>query len=91
MTGALIMIMVMALFEIITGIVGWANSEKPHNANVCIALAVVMILLQIATGIVGRFSWMSMIGLLLPILYLIGAIQNHSVASHQSRHYSGAH
>lgn len=88
MIAALVMMLILALFEIITGIVGISNSDKPYNANACITLAIIMIILQIASGLVGTFNWISIIGLLLPILYLIGAIQNRGAAIH---HYSGAH
>lgn len=88
LTGVLVLMLIGALFEIIVGAVGVSNSEKPRNASICITLAVIMIILQLVTGFVGVFNWISIIGLLLPILYLIGAIRNRSSAMMGHHHHS---
>ena len=70
------------LIEFITGIVGVKNCKRPEKASTCItwgvlsALSCILVnLLTISSG--GSFSAFSVIlGLVLPVLFIIGAVQN---------------
>ena len=68
--------------ELIAGILGVANSKKPEKAKTCVVWGVIIAALSVA-GIVlnaiggGSFSAVSAVtGLVLPVLYIIGAARN---------------
>ena len=68
--------------ELIAGILGVANSKKPEKAKTCVVWGVIVAALSVA-GIVlnaiggGSFSAVSAVtGLVLPVLYIIGAARN---------------
>lgn len=71
-----------AALELAAGIVGVKNCDKPEKANVCIVMgilvAVFSILGNILSSVAGSdFNVFSMLsGLLLPILYIAGAVMN---------------
>ena len=68
-SGALLTVSSVA--ELIAGILGTANCKKPEKAKTCLAWGIV-----VAIG-GGSFSVISLItGLVLPVLYIIGAAQN---------------
>ena len=73
---------VSSVAELIAGILGTANCKKPEKAKTCLAWGIVVAVLAVL-GIVfnviggGDFSVISLItGLVLPVLYIIGAVQN---------------
>lgn len=79
-SGALLTVSSVA--ELIAGILGTANCKKPEKAKTCLAWGIVVAVLAVA-GIIlnaiggGGFSVLSLItGLVLPVLYIIGAVQN---------------
>lgn len=79
-SGALLIVSSVA--ELIAGILGTANCKKPEKAKTCLAWGIVVAVLAVA-GIIlnaiggGSFSVISLItGLVLPVLYIIGAVQN---------------
>ena len=79
-SGALLTVSSVA--ELIAGILGTANCKKPEKAKTCLAWGIVVAVLAVA-GIIlnaiggGSFSVISLItGLVLPVLYIIGAVQN---------------
>lgn len=79
-SGALMVVGSVA--ELIAGILGVANSKKPEKAKTCVVWGVIVAALSVA-GIVlnaiggGSFSAVSAVtGLVLPVLYIIGAARN---------------
>lgn len=68
--------------EMVAGILGVANSKKPEKANTCIVFGVIVILFSLAGSIltvVGGESFpvvSFLLGLILPVLYLVGAYKN---------------
>lgn len=68
--------------EMVAGILGVANSKKPEKANTCIVFGVIVILFSLAGSIltvVGGESFpvvSFLLGLVLPVLYLVGAYKN---------------
>ena len=71
-----------AVVELIAGILGVVNCKKPEKAKTCIVWGVLCALLSVAGVILtvaggGDFSIVSLLlGLCLPVLYIIGAITN---------------
>ena len=79
-SGALMVVGSVA--ELIAGILGVANSKKPEKAKTCVVWGAIVAALS-AAGIVlnaiggGSFSAVSAVtGLVLPVLYIIGAARN---------------
>jgi len=74
--------LVSAVAELVAGIIGVSNCKKPEKANTCIAwgiivavLCVLGVILNVVGG--GDFSIVSLLlGLVLPALYIFGAIKN---------------
>ena len=68
--------------ELVAGILGTANSKKPEKAKTCIVWGVIVAVLSVASIVLnavggGEFSIVSVItGLVLPVLYIIGAACN---------------
>lgn len=76
------LMVVSAVSQLVAGIIGVVNCKKPEKAGVCIAWGVIVAVLCIAGTILnsaggGSFSILSLVlGLVLPILYIIGAVFN---------------
>lgn len=76
------LMVVSAVAQLVAGIIGVVNCKKPEKAGVCIAWGVIVAALCIAGTILnsvggGTFSILSLVlGLVLPILYIIGAVFN---------------
>jgi peptidoglycan/LPS O-acetylase OafA/YrhL len=68
------------IFEFVAGILGIVNANKPEKAGVCLAFGIIVIVLVILSIISNGFEWSSPIGLVLPILFIIGAIKNRQPA-----------
>lgn len=67
--------------ELVTGIVGVVNCKKPEKAGTCMTLGIILIALQAISFILGliggSFGIIGLIlGLILPVLYVIGANLN---------------
>ena len=79
---SVILMIVSAVAELVAGIIGVANCKKPEKAGVCIAWGIIVAVLSVAGTILnsvggGSFSAFSLIlGLVLPVLYIIGAVFN---------------
>ena len=79
---SVIMMIVSAVAELVAGIIGVVNCKKPEKAGVCIAWGIIVAVLSVAGTILnsvggGTFSVFSLIlGLVLPVLYIIGAVFN---------------
>lgn len=76
------LMVVSAVAQLVAGIIGVVNCKKPEKAGVCMAWGVIVAVLCIAGTILnsvggGSFSIFSLVlGLVLPILYIIGAVFN---------------
>lgn len=79
---SVILMIVSAIAELVAGIIGVANCKKPDKAGSCIVWGVIVAVLSVASAILnsvggGSFSAFSLIlGLALPVLYIIGAVFN---------------
>lgn len=68
-----------SIAQLVAGIIGVANCKKPEKAMTCIVFGVIVavfnvagVILNVAGG--GSFNFVSLItGLILPVLYVIGA------------------
>ena len=78
--GALIIGLISSAFSLVMGILGVKFSNRPDKAMVCIVFAVIAIVLQITNLVMDGTVYMAIIGLVLPVLYLIGALQNKKAA-----------
>ena len=71
-----------AIVSLVAGILGVANAAKPEKANICIVFGILAAMLSVLGNVLtatsgGTFSVFNLIlGLVLPVLYLIGAFQN---------------
>ena len=87
LTFSAILVLVSAIVQLIAGILGVANAKKPEKATVCITFGVLTALLAVLGNVLtmaggGDFNPVGLIiGLALPVLYLIGAFQNKSRAA----------
>ena len=76
------LMIVSAVAELVAGIIGVANCKKPEKAGVCIVWGIIVAVLSVAGTILnsvggGSFSAFSLIlGLVLPVLYIVGAVIN---------------
>ena len=76
------LMVVSAVAQLVAGIIGVVNCKKPEKDGVCMAWGIIVAVLCIAGTILnsaggGSFSILSLVlGLVLPILYIIGAVFN---------------
>lgn len=73
------------IINFIAGIMGIINREKPEKAKACMGLGITMLVIAglnlIASSGAGEFSFFSTLcGLVLPILYTVGASKNKAAA-----------
>lgn len=74
--------LVSAVAELIAGIVGVKNCKKPEKARTCVVWGVIVAVLCVAGSVLtvvggNDFPVFSLIlGLVLPVLYIVGAIKN---------------
>lgn len=79
---SVILMIVSAVAELVAGIIGVTNCKKPEKAGSCIVWGIIVAVLSVAGTILnsvggGSFSAFSLIlGLVLPVLYIIGAVFN---------------
>ncbi len=77
--------LISAVAEFVAGIIGVINAKLPHKANTCIVWGVVVAVMCIAGEIISmiggsQFNVFSLIcGLVIPVLYIIGAVKNKSI------------
>lgn len=80
--GLLVFPSLSVVLELVTGIVGVMNSNKPQKAQSCIMLGIVLLVI-VALGSISTFTRAFdfsdvisvVVGFLLPVLYLVGAVQ----------------
>ena len=83
---AAVLALVSAIVSLIAGIIGVANAAKPEKAMVCIVFGVLTVALSVLGNVLtivggGSFNGVGLVtGLVVPVLYLIGAFQNKSKA-----------
>ncbi len=81
-----ILALVASVVELVTGIVGVKNCKKPEKATSCMVWGIIVAVLTIAGEILGvagggSFSVINLIlGLVLPVLFIIGAALNKKAA-----------
>ena len=77
-----VILLVSAVAELIAGIVGVKNCKKPEKARTCVVWGVIVAVLCVAGSVLtvvggNSFPVFSLIlGLVLPVLYIVGAIKN---------------
>lgn len=77
-----ILFLVGGIVELIAGIVGVVNAEKPQKAKTCLVWGILVAVLGVASSILGvagggDFNFSSLVlGLVLPVLYIVGAGKN---------------
>ena len=76
---------ILAALQLIAGILGIKNCDKPEKAQVNFILGILLILAiiinQAVVVVMGSFVWWSsLIGFVLPVLYLVGALKNKEVS-----------
>jgi len=82
LTFAAILAIVSSVVSFIAGIIGVKNAAKPEKAQTCIVFGILCIVLSILGQILtmvagGSFNVVGLFtGLVIPVLYLIGAFQN---------------
>ena len=82
--GILVVAMVIALIgsalELVLGIVGLKKCDNPAQANFFIVAGIVLCVLNLVSMIMS-FSVTSLIAFVLPILYIVGGVQNKNAAN----------
>lgn len=86
-TAAVILMLVGSIFELIAGIVGVKNCTKPEKAGTCMVWGIIVIALSVLSNVLtlvgnpDNFSIVNLLtGLVIPVLYLIGAVMNKKAA-----------
>ena len=83
---ASVLILASAVFQLIAGIMGVKNCDKPEKAQSCIVIGVIVAILSVAGNVISNvlgsdFNIMNYAtGLIIPILYIIGAAKNKELA-----------
>ena len=80
------LILASAVFQLIAGIMGVKNCDKPEKAQSCIVIGVIVAILSVAGNVISNvlgsdfniFSYAT--GLIIPVLYIIGAVKNKESA-----------
>ena len=79
---ASVLILASAVFQLIAGIMGVKNCDKPEKAQSCLVMGVIVAILSVSGNIISNvlgtnFNILSYAtGLIIPILYIIGAVKN---------------
>ena len=80
------LILVSAIFQLIAGIMGVKNCDKPEKAQTCLVMGIIVAILSIAGNVTSNVlgSDFNIInyatGLIIPVLYIIGAAKNKELA-----------
>lgn len=83
---ASILILVSAIIQLIAGIMGIKNCDKPEKAQSCLIMGIIVALLSVAGNVISNvlgtsFNIISYItSLVIPVLYIIGAAKNKASA-----------
>ena len=80
------LILASAVFQLIAGIMGVKNCDKPEKAQSCLVMGVIVAILSVAGNIISNvlgssFNILSYAtGLVIPVLYIISAVKNKEPA-----------
>ena len=80
------LILASAVFQLIAGIMGVKNCDKPEKAQSCLVMGVIAAILSVAGNVISNVlgSDFNIInyatGLIIPVLYIIGAVKNKEPA-----------
>lgn len=80
------LILASAVFQLIAGIMGVKNCDKPEKAQSCLVMGVIVAILSVAGNVISNILGSSFdilsyaIGLIIPVLYIIGAVKNKEPA-----------
>ena len=80
------LILASAVFQLIAGIMGVKNCDKPEKAQSCLVMGVIVAILSVAGSVISNILGSSFnilsyaTGLIIPVLYIIGAVKNKELA-----------
>ena len=80
------LILASAVFQLVAGIMGVKNCDKPEKAQSCIVIGVIVAILSVAGNVISNvlgsdFNIINYVaGLIIPVLYIIGAVKNKEPA-----------
>ena len=80
------LILASAVFQLIAGIMGVKNCDKPEKAQSCLVMGIIVAILSLAGNVISNVlgSDFNIInyatGLIIPVLYIIGAVKNKEPA-----------
>ena len=80
------LILASAVFQLIAGIMGVKNCDKPEKAQSCLVMGVIVAILRVAGNVISNILGSSFnilsyaTGLIIPVLYIIGAVKNKEPA-----------
>lgn len=83
---ASVLILASAVFQLIAGIMGVKNCDKPEKAQSCLVMGVIVAILSVSGNIISNILGSSFnilsyaTGLIIPVLYIIGAVKNKEPA-----------
>lgn len=83
---ASVLILASAVFQLIAGIMGVKNCDKPEKAQICLVMGIIVAILSVAGNVISNvlgsdfniFNYAT--GLVIPVLYIIGAVKNKEPA-----------
>ncbi|MDR2670880.1 MAG: hypothetical protein LBC26_04075 [Oscillospiraceae bacterium] len=80
LVAATILILIGGAVELVAGIFGVLYAERPDKAQTCIVMGIIVTALSLVSNVLN-FSVQSLVlGLVLPVLYLVGAFKNKQAA-----------
>ena len=80
------LILASAVFQLIAGIMGVKNCDKPEKAQSCLVMGVIVAILSVSGNVISNILGSSFniinyaTGLIIPVLYIIGAVKNKETA-----------
>ena len=80
------LILASAVFQLIAGIMGVKNCDKPEKAQSCLVMGVIVAIVSVAGNVISNILGSSFnilsyaTGLIIPVLYIIGAVKNKEPA-----------
>ncbi len=83
---ASVLVLASAVFQLIAGIMGVKNCDKPEKAQTCLVMGIIVAILSVAGNVISNvlgsdFNLLSYAtGLVIPVLYIIGAAKNKETA-----------
>ena len=77
---ATIIALISSLLELVLGIVGLKKCDDPSQANFFIVTGIILCVLNLVSMIMS-FSVLSLINFVLPILFIVGGVQNKNAGS----------